>query len=301
MLVTGGAGFIGSHLVDALIQSEAQVTVLDNLSTGTKQNLAQSINNVTFIEGDIRNTQACLKATKYCEYIFHLAACVSVTQSMKDPAFCHDANINGTFNLLEAARIHNIKRFVLSSSCAVYGQYNTPCSETTPCNPLSPYGYSKWMAELLCQQYARILNVPTLCLRYFNVFGARQNPSGPYAGVYAKFSNLMQQNKSVTIFGDGQQTRDFVSVQEVVSANLTLALLPDTQCTGQAVNIGTGTTTTVLDIFEKLASEKKFTQPPVFAAVRPGDIMYSCANTDLYKKLSAPLRGPKNLRFPRRA
>lgn len=286
MLVTGGAGFIGSHLVDKLVTLGAQVTVLDNLSTGDKHNLAQSIANITFIKGDIRNKKTCFKASKNCEYIFHLAACVSVPQSMEEPDFCHDSNINGTFNLLEAARAHNIKRFTLSSSCAVYGQQTTVCSESTPCNPASPYAYSKWMGELLCQQYARVFNVPSICLRYFNVVGDRQNPNGPYAGVYAKFSDLMKQNKPVTIFGDGQQTRDFVSVAHVIEANLTLALLDNKRCNGQAVNIGTGTTTTVLDIYNRLKSQHaNYDQKPLFYDARAGDITYSCADTQLYNNL----------------
>lgn len=285
-MVTGGAGFIGSHLVDALVKSGAHVTVLDNLSTGNKENLAQSIAQITFIEGDIRDSRVCFDASKDCKYIFHLAACVSVPQSMQDPAFCHDVNINGTFNLLEATKKNTLTCFVLSSSCAVYGQQTEPCSEATPCNPTSPYAYSKWIGELLCQQYAQLFNVPAICLRYFNVIGERQNPYGPYAGVYAKFLDLMKQNKPVTIFGDGQQTRDFISVEKVVEANMQLALLPHAQLQGQPVNIGTGTTTTVLDIFNQLKIQfSHYQNQPYFEPSRPGDIVYSCANTELYKNL----------------
>ncbi len=285
-MVTGGAGFIGSHLVDQLVAYGAQVTVLDNLSTGNKANLAQSIKQITLIEDDIRNPQACLAAAQDCDYIFHMAACVSVPQSLQEPAFCHDVNVTGTANLLQAAYIHKVQRFVLSSSCAVYGQQATPCSEATPCSPTSPYAYSKLMGELLCQQYARVFKVPTLCLRYFNVIGTRQNPYGPYAGVYAKFSDLMQQQLPVTIFGDGNQTRDFVAVQEVVQANLRLALLPTEQCDGKAINIGTGNPTTVLQIFETLKTNYPlYKVQPVFAPARPGDIVYSCADTSLYRKI----------------
>lgn len=289
--MTGGAGFIGSHLVDALIVAGARVTVLDNLSTGNKDNLAQSINNITFIKGDIRDAQTCLDASKDCEFIFHLAACVSVPQSMKEPVFCHDVNINGTFNLLEAARKNNIKRFVLSSSCAVYGQQTAACSETTTCNPESPYAYSKWMGELLCQQYARTYNIPSICLRYFNVIGDRQNPYGPYAGVYAKFSDLIKQNKPVTVFGDGLQSRDFIPVAQVVEANMRLALLPRDQCNGQAVNIGTGITTTVLDIYNQLKSKFDYKEDsPCFEPTCAGDIYYSCADIQLYEKLRNTLQ-----------
>jgi nucleoside-diphosphate-sugar epimerase len=287
VLVTGGAGFIGSHLVDQLVSKGADVTVLDNLSTGTKDNLKQSINSIKFIEGDIRDAQTCINASTQCEYVFHFAACVSVPQSIQEPVICHDSNINGTFNLLEAAKINNIKRFVFSSSCAVYGQQTQPCCESTPCNPTSPYAYSKWMGELLCQQYTRVFNVPTVCLRYFNVIGKRQSSSGPYAGVYAKFSDLMQKNEPITIFGDGQQTRDFVPVDKVVQANLTLALLSKEQCNGQPINIGTGITTSVLDTYKKLEARfNNYKKTPVHKPARSGDIYYSCANIELYKKLT---------------
>lgn len=290
-MVTGGAGFIGSHLVDKLVTLGARVTVLDNLSTGNKDNLAQSIDKITFIEGDIRNARTCLQASKDCRYIFHLAACVSVPESMHEPISCHDINVNGTLNLLEAAKANNIRRFVFSSSCAVYGQQTQPCSESNPCNPASPYAYSKWMGELLCQQYAKVFNVPSLCLRYFNVIGKRQNVSGPYAGVYARFSALIKQNKPVTIFGDGHQSRDFISVADVINANLQLAILATTPYKGQPVNIGTGTTTSVLEIYEQLKSQfKNYSEDsPYFAPAMRGDIYYSCANITLYKQLTHSL------------
>lgn len=293
MLVTGGAGFIGSHLVDALIASGANVTVLDNLSTGNKNNLTQSKDKITFIEGDIRDLQTCLKATQNCKYIFHLAACVSVPQSMQDPAFCYNVNVTGTLNLLNAAQQHNIQRFIFSSSCAVYGEQTTPCNEETPCNPESPYASSKWIGEMLCQQYSRLPeSVPSLCLRYFNVIGERQSASGPYAGVFARFSHLMEKNLPVTIFGDGNQSRDFIAVAQVVEANMLLALLPNNACTGQPINIGTGTTTTVLDIYKQLKTTfKNYTKDyPSFVPASKGDIYYSCANIQLYEKLRKTLQ-----------
>lgn len=285
-MVTGGAGFIGSHLVDQLVTYGAQVTVLDNLSTGNKDNLAQSINHITFIKGDIRNAQTCLQASKACDTVFHLAACVSVPQSMQDPQFCYDVNIQGTQNLLEASRSNNIKRFVFSSSCAVYGEKNRPCSEADTCNPTSPYAYSKYIGELLCQQYAKVFGVSSICLRYFNVIGTRQNPYGPYAGVYAKFSDHMYNNQPITIYGDGSQTRDFIPVEEVVKANLQLALLPHTHYNGKAINIATGTGTTILQIFKRLQSiHPSYAIPPIFVPERTGDIFYSCADIKLYKNL----------------
>ncbi len=291
MLVTGGAGFIGSHLVDALVKAEAKVTVLDNLSTGNKENLAQSIKSITFIEGDIRDSETCLNASKESDYIFHLAACVSVALSMHEPEFCHEVNVTGTFNLLNAARKNKIQRFVLSSSCAVYGQQTTPCAETTPCNPASPYASSKWIGELLCQQYAGLIDgVPSVCLRYFNVIGERQSASGPYAGVFAKFSQLMAENKLVTIFGDGNQSRDFIPVTQVVKANMHLALLPKDKCNGQPINIGTGKTTTVLDIYNELKLKFNYKEDaPCFVPAYKGDIYYSCADIALYERLRKTL------------
>lgn len=248
--------------------------------------MTQSMSKIHLIKGDIREEEDCKKACKNQDYIFHLAACVSVPQSIEEPAFCHKSNINGTFHLLEQARLNRVQRFMLSSSCAVYGQQTAPVNEHTACNPTSPYAYSKWMAELLCQQYANTYNVPTLSLRYFNVTGERQNPYGPYAGVYAKFSDLIKKNEPVTIFGDGTQTRDFISVHQVVEANLLLAQLPAHKLKGQPINIGTGKATTVLDILNRIKqSYPHYTLKPIFAPERKGDILYSCADATLLNKL----------------
>ena len=188
VVVTGGAGFIGSHLVEALVNHNAQVIVLDNLTTGTKENLSTIFNKITFIEGDIRNSKTCLQALQGTSIVFHLAAQVSVPESVKNPRFCFETNVSGTFNLLEAAQKNNIKRFIFSSSCAVYGDQKKPCKESLTCHPTSPYAWSKFFGEQLCQQYSETFLLPTLCLRYFNVYGPRQHPHSEYSGVIATYS-----------------------------------------------------------------------------------------------------------------
>lgn len=206
---------------------------------------------------------------------------------MQDPNFCYQTNVHGTQNMLEAARINKIKRFIFSSSCAVYGEKKESCSESDICNPTSPYAYSKYIGELLCQQYAHLFKLPTICLRYFNVIGERQNPNGPYAGVYAQFSKQIQNNKPVTIYGDGLQTRDFICVEEVAKANMQLGLLPSDKYKGQPINIATGTTSTILDLFTKLTKKYPlYTHAPLFKPARKGDIIHSSALINYFKELT---------------
>jgi UDP-glucose 4-epimerase len=288
MVVTGGAGFIGSHLVEALVARGAQVTVLDNLRTGKLENLTNVRSNITFVEGDIRDKEACHNVLTGADAVFHLAAQVSVPESLHNPDECFQINVSGTFNLLEAARIHTIKRFVFSSSCAVYGEKNQPCVETMNCSPSSPYASSKFLGEQLCQQYAAIFQVPTVCLRYFNVFGPRQDPSSEYAGVIAKFRDKMLKNEPITIFGDGSQTRDFVPVKQVVQANLESVLLSPELCTGEPINSATGTSTSILELFTDYKKMSPgYTHQPTFAPARQGEIKYSEADCARYHNLLA--------------
>lgn len=290
VVVTGGAGFIGSHIVEQLIDYGAQVTVLDNLVTGKKENLAGVADAVTFIEGDIKDFQTCNTALKNCFAVFHLAAQVAVQESFENPLACYETNVTGTFNLLEAAKNHTIQRFVFSSSCAVYGDRPDRCTETDECRPLSPYAYSKYMGELLCQQYAALFKVPTLCLRYFNIFGPRQNPYGPYAGARAKFAHCMEKNEPITIFGDGSQTRDFVPVSNVVDANLVLAQLAPELLTGFPVNIATESSCSLLDLVKQLKEKfPMYNQPLIFEPARPGDILKSQAHCRRFKQLMQSL------------
>ncbi len=279
IVVTGGAGFIGSHITEALVAQGAQVFVIDNLTTGSLGNLTSVASNITFIEGTILDKKLCLTHLENAYAVFHLAAEISVPASLEDPYTCYNTNILGTTNLLEAARINALQRFVFSSSCAVYGNQTKPCREDMVPNPLSPYASSKLIGEQLCQNYSKFFNVPTVCLRYFNVYGPRQNPNGPYAGVVAQFRNRMEKNEPITLYGDGNQSRDFVPVQQVVEANLQLAQLPDTLCTGTPINVGTGKTSSINDLFIKLKGEfPRYVHSPDYKPARSGDIVLSQAD-----------------------
>lgn len=285
VLITGGCGFIGSHLSAKLVDLGAQVTIIDDLSSGSIENIAAIQNKVVFIQKSIVDKQACLQAAQGQKIIFHLAAFISVPQSIEQPEVCHAINVDGTVNLLEAARLNGIERFVFSSSAAVYGPTTGMCSETTPTDPQSPYGFSKLIGELYCQQYAKNYGINTVIMRYFNVWGDRQNPNGAYAAVVAKFMHQMEANKPITIFGDGLQTRDFVPVSTVVQANLTLGMLAPS-IAGQVFNIATGKSINLLDLIEQL--QKKFPSwvgEIIYAPTRSGDLKYSYADCSKYTAL----------------
>jgi UDP-glucose 4-epimerase len=208
---------------------------------------------------------------------------VSVVESIKNPLLCHMINVSGTANLLNACRANKVQRFVLSSSSAVYGPVDGIASEQMPCAPISPYGYSKWLGELLCQEYAALHNINTVCLRYFNVHGDRQNPNGSYAAAIAKFSHALAHEEPIVIYGDGQQTRDFIPVEEVVLANLTLAQLPSEQMRGSAFNIGSGKSISLLQLVEQLRAQYPNSKSPIqFLPARPGDIKHSAADCGKY-------------------
>ncbi len=285
VLITGGAGFIGSHLAENLANLGAKVTILDNLSSGNVQNLKKLKRKVNFINGDIRNFDNCLQATKDIKIVFHAAALVSVPESMQNPQLCHEININGTFNLLESARINNVEKFIFSSSSAVYGNKEGIILENDSCNPASIYGLSKLIGELYCKKYFECFGLKTISLRYFNVYGARQNPNGEYAGVYAKFMHCIKNNKQITIYGDGLQTRDFISVDQVVKANLSFAML-NGELNGQAINIASGKSITLIELFEKLKAEfQNYKQEIQFKPARIGDIRHSQADCSKFKRL----------------
>lgn len=284
VLVTGGAGFIGSHIIEQLLALGAYVTVLDNLTTGSLENIAPFKDAITFIHGDINDLSACVQAAQNKKVIFHLAAQVSVPESMQNPHACHATNVMGTTNVLEAARLCAVERVIFSSSSAVYGVQEGPCSESTPCAPTSAYGHSKYMGELLCAQYAQLFNVGTVCLRYFNVHGKRQNPNGAYAAVVAKFNYAMAHNIPITMFGDGTQTRDFIAVEHVAQANIMLGALPRAQLTGQVFNIGTGKSITINELFGKLKQNyPDYPHAAQYSPARAGDIAHSSADCSKFK------------------
>lgn len=281
-LVTGGAGFIGSHLCHALLKAGQAVRVLDNFSTGKRENLAAlpADGRLEILEGDVAEAELCRRAVRGVEAVFHQAALGSVPKSILEPAPTHRANATGTLHMLEAARLEGVARFVFASSSSVYGDAPTlPKVETMPLNPLSPYAVSKAAGELYGQVYARLHRLPVCILRYFNVFGPRQDPDSQYAAVIPRFYSALLHNQPPEIYGDGQQTRDFTYVEDCVQANLACLEAPP-QAFGQPINIAGGKQFSLLDLFEEIRRSVGSALAPQFAAPRPGDIKHSLASID---------------------
>jgi UDP-glucose 4-epimerase len=284
-LVTGGAGFIGSHIVDALVNGGHEVAVLDNLSSGHKKNLASVLSRIEFIEGDIRDPATCLKAAEGCGGIFHEAALVSVPDSINRPRDNHDINITGTLNVLEAARQQGVKRVAFASSAAVYGDSpELPKREDMLPEPKSPYALAKLTGEYYLKVYAECFGLETVALRYFNVFGLRQDPSSMYSGVISIFSERIKNGLPITVYGDGGQTRDFVNVADVVQANL-LAMGADLKSKAQslktsfeALNVATGHQTSLLDLVAVMGEICGKDPAVSFTDARSGDIRHSLAD-----------------------
>lgn len=285
ILVTGGAGFIGSHIVDRLLDEELKVRVLDNLSTGEKKNLAQHKNKKSFqfIEGDIRNFDLVKKAVEGVDAVIHEAALVSVTRSIENPLLSNEINVTGTVNLLKACTDAHVKRFVLASSCAVYGDTKTlPNHENLAPKPLAPYAADKLAAENYAKVFHEVYGLETVSLRYFNVYGPRQK-YGPYSGVISIFINRLLKNEPPIICGDGKQTRDFINVKDVVKANM-LALSKQ-KAAGEVFNISTGETTTINKLAETIQKIMDKTDlKPVHAEPRPGDIKHSYGDINKAKR-----------------
>jgi len=283
-LVTGGAGFIGSHLVEALVAEDCEVIVLDNLSSGRLSNLEPLKDRITFYQGDIREREALDIAAKGCAVIFHLAAVVAVQQTIDHPVESAKVNDIGTLNVLETARANNAQRVVLSSSCAVYGDDpRLPKTETMTPKPTSPYAVHKLSAEHHARIYCELYGLKTVSLRYFNVFGPRQDPASPYSGVISIFMTRAVLNQAPLIYGDGNQTRDFVYVKDVVNANLLAAGMNDPQ--GSIFNIGTGSQVTINRLWELIASLSGASNQPGYKPARDGDILHSFAGMDYTKSV----------------
>lgn len=283
VLVTGGAGFIGSHLTEALLVEGYDVTVFDNLSTGKRQNLAGLP--VEFIEGDLADFEALQRAMAGCELVFHQAAMVSVPRSIAEPFLNHQSNVTGTFHVFEAARQAQVRRVIYASSAAVYGAEPTlPKKESSPIAPLSPYGAAKSMAELYAAAYAAVYP-PLECvgLRYMNVFGPRQDPASPYSGVLSIFCQAALNNHPCTIFGDGEQTRDFVYVTDVVQANVLAATQPLPHPVA-VYNVGRGQQTSLNQIVALLGELSALPLTCHYAAKRPGDVRHSVADISLIQQ-----------------
>lgn len=278
-LITGGAGFIGSHLVLTLLERGDRVRVLDNFATGKREHVAlfnahPQADRVTVTEGDVRDNALVEQLMNGVDYVLHLAAVVSVPLSMREPALTNDVNVNGTLNILAAALKFKVKRLVFSSSCAVYGDNpQLPLSEQSATQPLSPYAASKLIGEIYCQTYQRAYDLPAVCLRYFNIYGPRQDPNGDYAAVIPKFAHRLKAGQPPLIYGDGRQTRDFVFVGDVVRANLQACEHP--QAVGQVFNVASGQGTSLLDLADGLNQLAATPLPPQFAPPREGDILHS--------------------------
>jgi len=283
-LVTGGAGFIGSNIVKTLLSKGDKVRVLDNFSTGKRENITSFKNNNNFgiFEGDLRSFHIVREAVKGCDFILHQGALPSVPRSINDPITSNDVNILGTLNVLEAAKEFGVKRVVYASSSSVYGDTEIlPKVETMPVNPLSPYAVTKYAAERYCEIYYKLYGLETVCLRYFNVFGPNQDPASQYSAVIPKFIKAVMEDKSPVIFGDGNQSRDFTYVMNNVNANL-LACKAD-GAAGEVFNIACGESYTLLNLVNSINKILGKNVKPVFDKTRMGDIMHSLACIDKIK------------------
>jgi UDP-glucose 4-epimerase len=279
VLVTGGAGFIGSHTVERLLSAGHTVTALDNLASGTWRNLADARGPLTCITADVRDAAAlqALVCRERFEAIVHLAAQASVVASLAHPAETHAVNVGGTLNVLEAARLAGVPRVVFASSTAVYGRSPPlPTPESAPPRPVSPYAAHKAAGELLCAAYRAAFGVATVSLRYFNVYGRRQPDDSPYSGVVAVLARRLRAGEPITIHGDGEQTRDFIHVRDVAAVNERAALGPDPG--PGPYNVGTGSETSVLALLAALRAILRVDATVVFGPERPGDVRRSCAD-----------------------
>jgi len=286
-LVTGGAGFIGSHLSEALCQRGAQVIVLDNLSSGSVANLAWKHpgDALEFIQGEVGNEALLGKIVPGCDWVFHEAAMPSVPQSVAEPVTSNEQNLQASLKLLVAARDAGVKRFLFASSSAIYGDAEvSPKHEDLPPNPLSPYGLQKYAAETYGRLFFRLYGLETVGLRYFNVFGPRQSFNSPYSGVIARFCTAMLQGGNPTIYGDGLQSRDFVYVANVVAANLLAAEAPVEKVGGGVFNVAGGQSLTLLDLVAELNRLTGQTINPNFELPRPGDVRASWADISRLQK-----------------
>ncbi len=278
-LITGIAGFIGSTLARALVEQGHAVRGIDNLSTGSLDNLAEIRSSIDFQQMDLLDAAGMRSACEGIDYVLHQAALASVPRSVKDPLASHESNVNGTLNLLIAARDAKVRRIVYAASSSAYGDQPTqPKQEAMSPLPLSPYAVQKLACEYYIQSFYRSYGLEGICLRYFNIFGPRQAADSPYSGVIAKFTTTMMAGQTPTIFGDGLTSRDFNYVENAVSANLLACLAPSSVATGRVFNIGTGESHTLNEVYAAIAGQLGFTAEPIYGPPRAGDIKHSLAD-----------------------
>ena len=284
-LVTGAAGFIGSSLVRSLLDRGQEVRGIDNFATGRRENLTEVLTRMDFREADLLDLDAMHSACAGVDYVLHQAAIPSVPKSVVDPLGSNRANVDGTVNLLVAARDAKVKRVVYAASSSAYGDTPTlPKFEAMAPNPISPYAVAKLASELYMISFFRCYGLETVCLRYFNIFGPRQDPSSPYSGVLAKFSMQMLRGDQPTIFGDGETSRDFTYIDNAVSANLLACTAPAAECAGRVFNCATGRRITLNETFDALKKLTGYTGKVKYAPERSGDIKHSLADITLAQK-----------------
>ena len=284
-LVTGGAGFIGSNIAETLVKQGHFVRIIDNLSTGKKENLDNYIDKVEFVQGDLRYLNTVMEVMDGIDYVFHQAALPSVPRSVQTPIESNDNNTNGTLNILYAAKEKKIKRVVYAASSSAYGESPAlPKVETMKPAPLSPYAVNKLVGEYYCAVFSHVYGLETITLRYFNVFGPRQDPSSFYSAVIPKFIKAMLEGRSPVIFGDGEQSRDFSYIDNVVHANLLAAKAPK-EAVGQVFNIACGERITLNELFNSLTEILRVDSSAKYAEPRTGDIKHSLADIEKAKKL----------------
>jgi UDP-N-acetylglucosamine/UDP-N-acetyl-alpha-D-glucosaminouronate 4-epimerase len=285
VVVTGGAGFIGSHIASALTSSGARVRILDDLSTGHRENLDEIGGDFDFVEGSVADEKLLSKVLEGAELIFHEAAIPSVPRSVEEPRQTHVASVDGTFSLLLAARDRGVKRVVYAASSSAYGdQPKLPKTENMPPDPLSPYAVAKLVGEYYCQVFTRVYGLETVSLRYFNVFGPRQDPGSQYSGVVSRFISALFSNEQPMIFGDGEQSRDFTYIDNVVAANLSAASAKD--AAGKVINVANGERVTLnqlLAVLKELTGKQDVVAE--YADARVGDVRHSLADITRARKI----------------
>jgi len=283
-LVTGGAGFIGSNIADTLVNNDHKVRIIDNLSTGHMENISSFADKIEFVQGDIRYLNTVLEVMDGVDYVLHQAALPSVPRSLQTPLESHDNNATGTLNILYAAAKSGVKRVVYAASSSAYGDVEQlPKVEDMPPKPLSPYAVNKLTGELYCSVYSRVFNLETVALRYFNVFGPRQDPNSYYSAVIPKFIKALLEEESPTIFGDGEQSRDFTYIDNVVSANLLACKAPD--ASGHMFNMACGERISLNKLYEMLQEIIGVKIPVEYTDDRPGDVKHSLADISKAEKL----------------